>query len=150
MNFYVKVTAAVAFLIAAALAFIFLQSDPEADALEELVIEIIEKAKTGDVDACMKYVYKNYDHDGLDYEDIGRLADSYVKRQRYKKIELSGLEAEVHGDGGRARFTIHVTVDALGREIRRPGPRATSWGPGHWRSSARTRRERTPRDPAPR
>jgi hypothetical protein len=120
VNFTTKIIIAAAVLIALALGVIFLWPGGEGRELKDVVLQLAEKARKGDVEGCLQFVAADFDYKGETYEDVARQIRRYVSDPACRSLEVDDLEAVMHGgEDGRATFTVRVGAEFAGRSFTR-------------------------------
>jgi hypothetical protein len=116
MNFYVKVIAGFALLLAVALAFIFLFRTTDEKAIENLLRAGLEAASDGEEDKVVALISPNYKNGDETRDGIVRRIHAAVQ-QRIKPARIKGSAIQVSGDDADASVTVEIGFGQLRREF---------------------------------
>lgn len=102
MSFPAKVIAGIAAILLASFAAIWLLRSGEEDLLVGIVERGAASVRTGDAEACIALLARDYSHGGQTREQAADEIRVYVKPGRWSGVDLLSIDPAVEGDSGRA------------------------------------------------
>lgn len=116
MNFYAKISVAVAGLVVAALAAVFLLPSSDEKAIQKLLERGLDAAKEGDADGVIALLSADYRNGAETREEVERKIRRAV-RDRMTPAKMERAAVQVSGEDADASVRISVGAFQLRREF---------------------------------